>query len=96
MWNLLPPQLTSRLLDSRRSQWIVRPRVTRTSPILTWLPPPVNRPSSTFPHSGTVRSTQSRMLPPGSPLPQVPTAYAAISMTSPADFPVTGNEPENE
>ena len=29
MWNWLPPQLTSRLFDSRRSQWIVRPRVTR-------------------------------------------------------------------
>ena len=35
-------------------------------------------------------------LPPGSPLPHVPTATAATSMTSPAAFPVTRNEPENE
>ena len=54
-----------------------QPAGDRASPTLTWLPPPVNRPFSVFPHSGTVRSTHSRHLPPGSPLPQVPTATAA-------------------
>ena len=44
MWKLLPGQLTSMLFGFRRSQWISKPRVTRTSSTVKTLPPPVMRP----------------------------------------------------
>src|SRR5512147_2608535 len=96
MWNLLPPQLTSRLFDSSRSQWMVSPRVIRAAPTRTWKPPPVKRPRPVLEQgpSGTLTVTEVDW-PPATPSSQVPTANA-VTVTEPPPGTVWEFEKEYE